>query len=358
LLFAIGVMAWNLWGAGPSPLHDPDARPRSVAPRGDLLPEEYANVELFQAASPSVVFVTNIASVQSQSWFRPDVAEVKQGEGSGFIWDTDGHIVTNHHVVSGGDRFIVTLADQTSWEARKVGVDQYHDLAVLKIDVPSKQLKALPLGQSEGLLVGQKVFAIGNPFGLNHTLTTGIISGLGREIKAYQTEAPISGVIQTDAAINPGNSGGPLLDSSGRLIGVNTAIASPLRISAGVGFAVPVDVVNRAIPEIIRYGQPRRAGLGVYLVRDDQAERAGIEGVVIREVQEGSAAEAAGLRSALVTTDGQVIADIIVGVNSLAVRRFEDLYRELSKHKVGDTVQVTVQRGDQERTVAIRLQDL
>src|SRR4029077_6820537 len=246
----------------------------------------------FQRASPAAVFITSLA-VQ-QNIFSLNETAIPQGEGSGFVWDRQGHIVTNYHVISGADAAKVTLADRSTWDAKLVGVAPERDLAVLKIDAPAGKLTPLPLGNSEGLKVGQSVFAIGNPFGFDQSLTTGVVSALGREIQS-ESGAPIRSVIQTDAAINPGNSGGPLLDSSGRLIGVNTAIYSPSGGSSGIGFAIPEHDVAWVVPDLIRYGRGQRPTLGVVLAPESVAQRLGIEGAVIYRVGRGSGAERAGI---------------------------------------------------------------
>ena len=212
-----------------------------------------------------------------QDPFRFRALEVPQGAGSGFVWDENGYIVTNYHVIAEAQGRRVTLADQSTWSAKLVGVEPDKDIAVLKIDAPTRLLPPIPIGTSDDLQVGQKVFAIGNPFGFDQTLTTGVISGLGREIVSA-TRRPIQGVIQTDAAINPGNSGGPLLDSAGRVIGINTAIVSPSGAYAGIGFAVPVDVVNRIVPQIIRGEQIEKPGLGIAIAEDYVVRRLGLEG--------------------------------------------------------------------------------
>ncbi len=239
-----------------------------------------------------MAFITTLGRVRSRYDFN--VHRVPQGSGSGFVWDHQGHVVTNFHVIRGASEAVVTLADGSERPASLVGVAPDHDLAVLKIDVPSEALRPLAVGASKDLRVGQFVMAIGNPFGLDQTLTTGVVSALDREIESVSGRR-IYGVVQTDAAINPGNSGGPLIDSSGRLIGVNTAIQSPSGASAGIGFAVPVDTVNRIVPQLIRYGEAKRPGIGVSLLGANMARRFGVEGVVIREVFQGGPAAAAGL---------------------------------------------------------------
>ena len=252
----------------------------------------------------------------------------------------------------------MTLADRSSWRARLVGYEPDYDLAVVRIDAPAERLRPLPVGTSDDLLVGQKVFAIGNPFGLDQTLTTGVISGLGREILSV-TERPISDVIQTDAAINPGNSGGPLLDSSGRLIGVNTAIYTQSGTSAGVGFAVPVDTVNRVVPHLLRSGRVVRPGLGVLIVPDQTARSLGVEGVVISSVLPGSAAERAGMRPATRNALGEIdLGDVIVGMDGRRIQRQDDLFAILEEHEAGDRVPVRLLRGGSEVEIEVQLQSL
>ncbi|MCZ6452167.1 MAG: trypsin-like peptidase domain-containing protein, partial [Deltaproteobacteria bacterium] len=240
-----GLLVWQFWGQGSSGL----AAPREITPRGKLSVEESLTIALFRKASPSVVNITTLTV--RRDVFTLNLLEIPEGTGSGFVWDNAGHIVTNYHVIQNADVAQVTLADQSTLKARRIGVAPDKDLAVLQIDVAKSRLRPIPIGSSNNLRVGQKVYAIGNPFGLDQTLTTGVISALGREIESV-TRRPIRGVIQTDAAINPGNSGGPLLDSAGRLIGVNTQIFSPSGASVGIGFAIPVDTVNRVVPQLIR----------------------------------------------------------------------------------------------------------
>ncbi|MHC4471301.1 MAG: S1C family serine protease [Planctomycetota bacterium] len=339
------------------PVHDPDARPRTVVPRADLSQLEEATIDLYRAASPSVVHIANVALARHP--FSLDVFTIPQGSGSGFLWDENGYVVTNAHVVKGGDRFHVTLADQSTWDARPVGTDPDTDVAVLKIDAPPEKLAPIVVGTSADLQVGQSVFAIGNPFGLDQTLTTGVISGLGREIRA-ETGRRIRDVIQTDAAVNPGNSGGPLLDSTGRLVGVNTAIYSPSGASAGVGFAVPVDTINRVVPRLIQGRRPERAGLGITLVPDSYLRRMGIEGAGVLEVVSGSAAEAAGLRpTRRDTSSGRtLLGDVIVAVDGEAVASRLDLLDALQDKTVGQSVVVTVLRGRKRVDLTAKLQPL
>lgn len=333
----------------------PEGRPRPVMPApAELSPDERSTMAVFERATKSVVFIANTA-VQRDPWSF-NLFEVPQGSGSGFIWNTQGHIVTNFHVVYGATSITVTLADRTEQKAKVVGADPDHDLAVLQIQAQEKSLSPVTIGTSNDLRVGQKVLAIGNPFGLDHTLTTGVVSALGRTIKSLSNRT-IEGVIQTDAAINPGNSGGPLLDSAGRLIGVNTQIVSPSGAFAGIGFAVPVDTVNRIVPELIKYGKIIRPGLGVSLVPDAIARRWGIKGVVIGKVVHGSGAEQAGLRGARETVTGRVeLGDIIVGIDGKPTETIEAMLDLLEQRKVGDQVLVDILRANRRQQVSITLQ--
>lgn len=337
-------------------LHDPHAVPRAVTARGDLAADEQSTIELFRQASPSVAYITTLAL--QRDFFSLNQFELPQGTGSGFIWDQDGHIITNFHVIQDASGARVTLADQSVWDAQLVGVAPDQDLAVLYIPAGKERLKPLAIGVSNDLLVGQKVFAIGNPFGLDQTLTTGIISALGREITAV-TGHTIADVIQTDAAINPGNSGGPLLDSAGRLIGVNTAIYSPSGSSAGIGFAVPVDTVNRVVPQLIRHGRLIRPGLGIRMANDATTRRLQLPGVLIIQVNKGSAADKAGLRGTRRDAQGRLIlGDVISQLNKEKIRSTDDLMTRLDKYQVGDTVALTILRDDRFITVPVTLQAL
>ena len=333
------------------------AEPRPIAVRAELTESERSVSALFEEASPSVVYITSIAL--RRDFFRLNVMEIPQGTGSGFIWDDEGHVVTNFHVIRGGirtgNRVEVTLADRSTWEAKLIGVAPEKDLAVLRIDAPSERLKPLRIGTSDDLLVGQSVLAIGNPFGFDQTLTTGIISALGREINSAD-EVPIRDVIQTDAAINPGNSGGPLLDSSGRLIGVNTAIVSPSGGYAGVGFAIPVDTVNWVAPELITYGQIRRPVLGVEMVADHTTRRLGLAGALVGNVVRGSGAEEAGLRPTFRNRGGRwVLGDLIVAIDGEPVRSSGELSLALERRQAGEIVNVTVNRDGKEIELSVRL---
>ncbi len=362
LLLFTGLAAWLAWRTlrpPPAPLHDPGAQPRAVTARGELAEFERATIEVYRNASPSVVHIANVA-LRRDRWTL-DVLAIPQGTGSGFVWDERGYVVTNAHVVRGGDRFEVTLADRTTWPATLVGLEADKDVAVLKVEgARPGQLRPLAIGTSHDLVVGQTVLAIGNPFGLDQTLTTGVISGLGREITA-QTGRRISDVIQTDAAINPGNSGGPLLDSAGRLVGMNTAIYSPTGASAGIGFAVPVDTINRVVPRIIRGEPAARAGFGITLLPDRYRPELGVSrGVVVLDVLPGSAAERAGFRPLRRDpgTGRLLRGDAIVALDGAPVEGLDDLLDRLEGRAPGEEVTVTLERGGTRRDVRVALQAL
>jgi S1-C subfamily serine protease len=311
------------------------AEPRTIAPAGDLAGDEKATIELFERSKGSVVFITTTQRVLDLR--SRNVMQIPRGAGTGFIWDADGHVVTNNHVVMGAGGAKVRLNDGRDYDAKVVGASPAHDIAVLRITVPDRRPAALPIGTSADLKVGQKVFAIGNPFGLDWSLTTGVVSALDRSLPAEDGRTIIEHLIQTDAAINPGNSGGPLLDSSGRLIGINTAIFSPSGAYAGVGFAVPVDTVNRVVPQLVAKGKYTRPVLGVEIderLSQQVAARSGAQGVVVASVTAGTPAEAAGLRAG----------DIIVAFNGKPVTSAAQLVNRLDEQKMGDTVRLTVQR--------------
>ena len=341
IFIALAVLAWLAYETVKPGLHDPRALPREIEARGDLAQDEQNTIEIFRRAAPSVVYITSIEL--RRNFFNLNIYEIPSGTGSGFVWDKAGRIVTNYHVISDASRLEVTLADHSSWKASLVGVAPDKDIAVLQIGAPATKLHPLAIGESKNLLVGQKVFAIGNPFGLDQTLTTGVVSALGREIRATNGRA-IKDVIQTDAAINPGNSGGPLLDSAGRLIGVNTAIYSPSGASSGIGFAVPVGEVNRVVPQIIAHGKVIRPGLGVSLAPPALARELGVEGVLILDVVRGSSAERAGLRATRQVRGGLVPGDIIQKVNGATVRDYDTLRDAIEQYKVGDSVTLTLLR--------------
>ena len=328
----------------------------TIAPVTQRFDTEQATIELFEKAKPSVCYITT--KILQRSYWNRNVEEIPRGSGSGFVWDTKGHIVTNAHVVDESGKAYVTLSDGTTWEAKIVGLERSKDLAVLKIDAPSDKLLPLPVGTSADLKVGQFAMAIGNPFGLDQTLTTGVVSALGREIKSL-TGVAIRGVVQTDAAINPGNSGGPLLDSSGRLIGVNTQIYSPSGASAGIGFSIPVDEVAWVVPELIKYGKVKRPAIGVSLFDPQYAAQYGLKGAVIGQTVEGGPAEKAGMRGFMRDSYGNiVVGDIITAVGPTEVKSNDDLILALEKYKVGDTVKVKYKRDDKTKETIVTLGEL
>ncbi|TWT71329.1 S1C family serine protease [Crateriforma conspicua] len=320
----------------------------------ELAQQERATIQLFREASPSVVHITT-ARV-ARDLFTLDVQQIAQGSGTGFVWDDQGHIVTNFHVIRRADVATVAFDDQNTYPAKLVGSAEEKDLAVLKIDAPPEQLKPLRIGVSSDLQVGRMTFAIGNPFGLDQTLTTGVVSALGREIKS-ESGVPIKDVIQTDAAINPGNSGGPLLDLSGQLIGVNTAIFSPSGAYAGIGFAIPVDTVRWVVPELIQHGRIIRPGIAVTVASDTMTRRWGLpDGLLVLRVTEGSQAEAAGLRPTRQTRRGVELGDIIVAIDNKPVKSTADLVLILENYTAGDVVRLTVLRGGNRELVPIQLE--
>jgi S1-C subfamily serine protease len=282
--------------------------------------------------------------------------EVPAGSGSGFIWDEQGHIVTNYHVVEGARSLSVAFHDQQTFDATLVGVEPRKDIAVIKVkNAPPSLFVPIKLAKGQQLEVGQKAVAIGNPFGLDHTLTTGVVSAIGRQVQGAGGVS-IRDMIQTDAAINPGNSGGPLLDSQGQLIGMNTMIYSKSGASAGIGFAVPVATIARIVPQIIKTGRAEQLGLGIGVDPVQKLERrVGIRGVIVLSVPGGSPAAQAGLKGITQTNRGIVLGDIIIGVDDQRVQNFDDLYTVLDSHKPGDLVKVTVQRGDETKTFDVKV---
>jgi len=325
--------------------------PRPVTPRGPLPAAEQQVVDLFEAAAPSVAYITSEV-VQPTGWFE---AEVTQGAGSGFVWDGAGHVVTNNHVVEGARRLFVQLDVGRPIEATLVGRSPEYDLAVVKLAQVPRALKPIPLGRSSELRIGQTVYAIGNPFGLSRTLTRGLISALDRDLPTTEYRE-VAGVIQTDAAINPGNSGGPLLDSAGRLIGVNSAIRSESGSSSGVGFAIPVDLVNRVVPALIARGQAPLPSIGIVPVRPDLVAQAGIYGVVVGAVLRGSPAAAAGLKP-LNRRSGE-LGDVIDAVNGRPVQTLSTFAAELDRVGIDNVAELTVRRGEHERRVRVKVVDL
>jgi S1-C subfamily serine protease len=356
LLIVAGALVYTVIQQRRQPEHYVSFEPRPVAQRPDdkLGADEQSTIDVFSKFSRSVVHITSLQTRRDRMTL--DLAEIPQGTGSGFVWDQDGHIVTNFHVVQLGDRAAVTLNDNTTYPATIIGTAPDKDIAVLHIDAPPQKLLPLPLGQSSTLKVGQKVLAIGNPFGLDQTLTTGVVSGLGREIQSV-TKHSIFDVIQTDASINPGNSGGPLLDSAGRLIGINTAIYSPSGANAGIGFAVPVDTVNSIVPQLLKYGKVKRPVLGVVPFPDQLAMQNNIDGVVIARVMAGGAADRAGRIGVAQDEGGIQLGDVIVKIGDAEIHRTSDLFRVLDRHDVGDQVDVTVVNRGHRRTVKVTLQE-
>jgi S1-C subfamily serine protease len=356
LLGLVAALAlWTIWTVMPKPWRglDPDAAPRPVAARGDLAEIERTTTEIFRTASPAVVHITTLVTAAGP--FSLDVQQIPQGTGSGFVWDKDGHIVTNHHVISGASGAVIVLADGSNWQGRLVGSYPAKDLAVLQIDAPADRLHPIAVGSSADLAVGQMTLAIGNPFGLDQTLTTGVVSALNREMASIPGRV-IRNVIQTDAAVNPGNSGGPLLDSAGRLIGVNSSILSPSGASAGIGFAIPVDEVNRIVTELIRHGTIVRPSLGVSLAPDQLTERLGLDGVLVMQVDPDGPAALAGLRPTRRDFTGNVhLGDVIAAIDDEPLKSTEDFFAALEARKPGDEVTLTVVRDGQRTSVPIKL---
>jgi S1-C subfamily serine protease len=348
----LGWWFYRTWGDNGTPA----TTPRVVTARGDLAADEKATLDIFRNASPSVVFITTIQEKIDLRQLRR--VQVPSGTGSGFIWDNAGHIVTNFHVLSGATAGAkVTLSDHTTFDAELTGYAQTQDIAVLRVRAPASKMVPISIGTSRDLQVGQKVFAIGDPYGLDQTLTAGIVSALGRQIDTGPNQT-LDQVIQTDAAVNPGNSGGPLLDSAGRLIGMNTAIYSPSGSNAGIGFAIPVDTINRIVPQIIAKGRVERPSLSVQFnqsVSDLLLRRVGIDGVLILAVEPDSPAERAGLRGSSRDPNGITLGDIIQAIDGIAVHSVDDIYRILDRHSAGDVVKLTILRNGQQVEVPIEL---
>jgi S1-C subfamily serine protease len=361
LLILVAALYLQVNGLWPQPLFDPNAAPREVTPRGNLAEDEQATIQLFRAVNQSVVHITTSAVVQN---FRMNPTEMPQGSGSGFIWDSRGYVVTNYHVIRdarrNGGKEKVVLYNSVTYPAEVVGVNPGSDLAILKINAPARELKPIPIGKSDDLQVGQKVFAIGSPFSLDQSLTTGIISGLGREIKSEGGET-IKDAIQVNAAINPGNSGGPLLDSAGRLIGVTTAIVSPSGAFSGLGFAIPVDTVNSVVPQLIRSGTTEPPSLGLSLVRDELTTRLrerGIikyDGVLVGDVWPGGGAEAAGIQPTQQTLVGIAWGDLITAIDGKPVHDVKTVAQMVAQKKVGDVMTLTIEREGRTLPVPVTL---
>ncbi len=352
-LFAILAALWLILGRREFMPVREAAKPRTVEARGDLAADEKATIAIFRNNAPAVVYITT--SDLRRDFFSLNVYEIPRGTGSGFVWDDQGHIVTNFHVIEDASRVEVTLNDGKAWKAVVVGASPEKDVAVLQIGAPKTSLAPITVGESRNLQVGQKVFAIGNPFGLDHTMTAGIVSALGRELNSANGQT-LRDLIQTDAAINPGNSGGPLLDSAGRLIGINTAIYSQSGENAGIGFAVPVEVVNRVVPDLIRYGKLIRPDLGVTFANETINRRLKDRGLLILNVPPGSAAEKAGLLGTKSLAGEIILGDIVESINGRPVRSFDDLRRELDKCAIGQTVPVGIVRDGRHLTLGVTLE--
>ncbi len=358
VLFLVGAVAAGfLWWWNSSVAVsgiDPTAESRTPAPASALNSQERANIAIYERVSPCVVQVTNLG--EQTDGINLDVQQVPQGVGSGFVWDQDGHIVTNYHVVEGASGARVTLSDHATYEARNIWADPDHDVAVLWIKAPKDRLHPIVVGSSHDLKVGQIAYALGDPFGLDETMTAGIVSALGRQIETSNGRQ-IQGVIQTSAPLNPGNSGGPLLDSGGRLIGMNTAILSPSGAFAGIGFAIPIDEVNHVVPQLIQHGKIVRPRLGVQVAADETAQRLGVEqGVLIVKVMPNSAAAQAGLQGTRRGPSGDIeIGDVVVAVDGKPVANSRDLNEALAQHKVGDSVTLTIVREGKRQDLRVTL---
>jgi S1-C subfamily serine protease len=353
LLLAFGL--WSLWAVVPKPWRDldPEAEPRPVTARGELAELEATAIEVFRSAAPAVVHITTLVTAAGP--FSLDVQQIPEGTGSGFVWDKDGHIVTNFHVIQNVSGAVIVLADGSSWQGRLVGSYPAKDIAVLAIDAPGQQLHPIALGSSADVQVGQMAFAIGNPFGLDQTLTAGVVSALDRELGSVPGRT-IRNVIQTDAAINPGNSGGPLLDSGGRLIGVNSAILSPSGVYSGIGFAIPADEVNRIVTQLIRHGTIVRPSLGVSLAPDQLTRRLGVEGVLVMQVDPDGPAARAGLQPTRRDIAGSVrLGDVILAIEDDATGTIEDFFAALEEREPGEEVTLTVLRDGEQLTLPVTL---
>ncbi len=319
--------------------------------------DEQNNIEVYRTISPGVAFITTTS--YRQDYFGG--IEEGRGSGSGSVIDAEGRILTNFHVIEDAEKLTVSLGGEKVYPARLIGGDPDTDIAVIKIEAPRETLTVVPFGDSDKLNVGQKVLAIGNPFGLDRTLTTGVISGLQRPIRSRPQPGapegrPIEGAIQTDASINPGNSGGPLLDSHGRMIGINSQILSPAGGSVGVGFAVPISIARRVVPQLIQYGEVRRPNMGINGLGVEQLRQRGFQlptetGLYVDAVLPSGSAGQAGIRG----TGQNSYGDIIVNIDGEALNNLDDLYRVLDKRKIGDTVQVEILRDNKRQTIPVKL---
>ena len=348
ILFMTGYFFWGYLSNQYGRINSP---PREITPRGNLADFEETTISIFKATAPSVVYIFTENAMNGFFGTR----QTSQGAGSGFLWDRSGHVVTNLHVLEGAQRIQVRLDSGEAIDATFVGGSPGHDLAVIRLRQTPPDIQPIPIGTSDNLQVGQTVLAIGNPFGLSRTLTTGVVSALDRLLPTA-TGREVVGAIQTDAAINPGNSGGPLLDTAGRLIGINTAIISESGSSAGIGFAVPVDVVNEVVPQLITHGKIPRPGIGFIPLEDEITARLGVPGVVIDRVIDGSEAQRAGLAG--IDYRRRSLGDVIIAVEGEPVRDMDDYIRGIEKFKIGQTLTLRVRRGDQVREVAVTLMDI
>lgn len=343
----------------PNPFYNPFSRPAAIPKPVTIVDSELSSdeqnvIEVYKRFSPSVVFIANAANAGNR--FSLNITQIPRGTGSGFIWDHDGHIVTNYHVIEGASSIIVRLQDQSNWRAHVVGTDIENDIAVIRVGAPPNKLQPVIIADATKLQVGQRVIAIGNPFGLDTTLTVGFISALGRQIT---TEAGwhIDGLIQTDAAINPGNSGGPLLDSFGRVVGVNTAILSPSGTSSGIGFSVPIDTVNEIVPLLISNGKVPYPFLGVRVLPPHMEELFQEEGMVIGGIVENSPADKASLQGITRTRQGDRVNDVIIAINDEPVTNGDGLVKILRRnYKPGDIVTLSVKRQNKVIEVEVRLE--
>jgi 2-alkenal reductase len=347
---AFALCLSSLFALRPAAAADP-VMPRTVAPRPPLNGAESNVVSLFENAAPSVAYIF----IEKQAMTGFFMVGTAKGAGSGFVWDTAGHVVTNFHVVEGATKVQVQLDSGKPIPAKVIGIAPEYDLAVVQLQEVPKDLRPIPLGSSHDLKIGQSVYAIGNPYGLSRTLTTGIVSALDRSLPTSDY-AEIAGVIQTDAAINPGNSGGPLLDSAGRLIGVNSAIRSDSGSSAGIGFAIPSDMVNRVVPKLIATGKAPRPGIGIVPADPMLVARSGISGVVIAGVTHGSPAEQAGFK--ILDRRAGDAGDVIVGVNGKRIDTLATFVAELDRVGIGNTAEIRVSRDGNERTVKVKVVDV
>lgn len=332
------------------------AESKIVTARGELSDVEKSNIQIFEQASPSVVYITTLTEMINL-WTR-DITRLPRGTGSGFIWDKHGHIITNYHVLEGASEIRIGLSDHRTFNAVLVGASPDHDIAVLRMPIVPNMPSPLPIGSSHDLKVGQMMYAIGNPFGLDQTLTTGIVSALNRSL-FNDNGSQIKGLIQTDAAINPGNSGGPLLDSAGRVVGINTAIYSPSGTYAGIGFAVPVDTVNRIVPQLIANGKYERPKLGITIdseLNQRITKKYGINGVAVIEVHQGSAAQTAGLKGVEIIERGRLVpGDIILGIDEHEIDSISTLLNTLDNYSIGDSIKLKYLRGEKENTISLIL---